>query len=511
MHDRRPALRAVPQPRPAAPGETSAALVDEQAERAVLGAMLLADEQAPAVYEAARRVVRCRRVRGVNGVWDYRGDFFEPRHNVLFACMGQVIERGDRLDIITLAAELRRARGYEDEHGLLNTVGGVQYLGDLYETLPTWAHVESHARIVADLAAARRMLEACESSAADLRARGPAALRDCLARVAEARTERRGKAARRMSDVVESAWDQVAETLAGRRAPVPTGFAALDGDEHGLGHFAGGLHRGELVVVTADQGGGKTAWVLQIALHAARQGRSVLVISQEMSAEALYWRLACADAKVDSGLLRSGRLSQDDVTALQAASRGYVNLDLRVVDCGCNVDDIRTAALSVAATGPLHLVVVDYLQILDAPEDAPDKAHEVVDANALAMKKLARELDAPVVLLSQFNRSAQTTPRKPRIQDLKGSGGIESHADVIVALWPEGGRRDGPMPAELPVEGLILKNRNGPTEAFPMVFERALTRFREVVKRTEGAVPPSYPDDLPEGMPAAAPGDGCAP
>lgn len=305
--------------------------------------------------------------------------------------------------------------------------------------------------------------------------------------------------------------DEVAETLAGRRAPVPTGFAALDGDEHGLGHFAGGLHRGELVVVTADQGGGKTAWVLQIALHAARQGRSVLVISQEMSAEALYWRLACADAKVDSGLLRSGRLSQDDITALQAASRAYVNLDLRVVDCGCNVDDIRTAALSVAATGPLHLVVVDYLQILDAPEDAPDKAHEVVDANALAMKKLARELDAPVVLLSQFNRSAQTTPRKPRIQDLKGSGGIESHADVIVALWPEGGRRDGPMPAELPVEGLILKNRNGPTEAFPMVFERALTRFREDVKRTEGAVPPSYPDDLPEGMPAAAPAGECAP
>ncbi len=501
MRDRPAPLRALPSlATRAAAVEKGSPLVDLEAERAVLGALLLADAEAPGVYELVRRTLRCRRVRGVHGVWDYRGDFFEPRHNVIFACMGQVLGRGDRLDVITLAAELRTARGGEDDdQGLLNTVGGVQYLGDLSDSLPTWAHAESHARIVADLAAARRLLDACEAAALDLRARGPAALRDCLARVAEARTERRGKAARSMAEVVDAAWDQVAETLGGRRRPVPTGFAALDGDDRVVGYFAGGLHRGELVVVTADQGGGKTAWVLQVALFAARQGLSVLVISQEMSAEALHWRLACADAKVDSGALRSGRLTQDQLDALLAASNAYTKLPLRVVDCGCNVDDVRTAALAVAATGPLHLVVVDYLQILDAPEDASDKAHEVVDANALAMKKLARELDAPVVLLSQFNRSAQTTPRKPRIQDPKGSGGIESHADVIVALWPEGGRRDGPMPAELPVEGLILKNRNGPTESFPMVFERALTRFREDVKRVEGAQPPSYPDDMPEG------------
>lgn len=499
-HDRRPVLRALPPP-PTAAAE-GGPNVDLDAERAVLGAVLLAAGDAPGVYERARRIVRCRRTRGYSRQWSYEGDFADPRHNVLFACMGAILGRGEPVDVITLVAELRRAQGGEDgEAGLLNTVGGAQYIGELYETLPTWAHVESHARIVAELAAARRLLEACESAALDLRTRGPAALRDALARIADARTERRGKAARSMTEVAESAWDQVAETLGGRRRPVPTGFAALDGDELGVGYFAGGLHRGELVVVTADQGGGKTAWVLQIALHAARQGLSVLVVSQEMSAEALHWRLACADAKVDSGSLRSGRLTQDDLTALQNASRGYVGLDLRVVDCGCSVDDIRTAALAVATSGPLHLVVVDYLQILDAPEDAPDKAHEVIDHNALAMKRLARELDAPVVLLSQFNRSAQTTPRKPRIQDLKGSGGIESHADVIVALWPEGGRRDGPMPAELPVEGLILKNRNGPTESFPMVFERALTRFREVVVKREGAVPPSYPDDLdmPEG------------
>lgn len=498
MPDRPRALRVVPPPRPFdVTAETNGALVDLDAEQGVLGAMLLADEQAPGAYEIARRVLRCRRVRGVGGTWDYRGDFADPRHNVIFVCMGQVLERGDRLDIITLAAELRCAHG--DGEGLLNTVGGVQYLGELYEHLPTWAHVESHARLVADLAAARRLLEAFEAGVHDLRARGPAALRDALAGVGAARSERRGKAARRMAEVVESAWDHLAETQAGRRLPVPTGFRSLDGDEHGVGLMAGGLHRGELVVVTADQGGGKTAWVLQVALHAARQGPSVLVVSQEMSAEALYWRLACGDAKVDPGRLRSGRLSQDDINALQAASRAYVNLGLRVVDCGCNVDDIRTAALAVAATSPLHLVVVDYLQILDAPEDAPEKAHEVVDANALAMKKLARELDAPVVLLSQFNRAAQGAPRKPRIQDLKGSGGIESHADVIVALWPEGGRRDGPMPAEMPVEGLILKNRNGPTEPFAMVFERALTRFREVVVKHEGAQPPSFYDDMPGG------------
>lgn len=474
-------------------------LADFEAERAVLGAVLLAGDDALVAYERARRLLRCRRVRGVGGAWSYEGDFADPRHNVLFACMGALLDRGEPVDVVTLVHELRVAggggAGDSPERGLLNTIGGAQYLSELTDEVPTAAHVETHARIVADLAAARRVLEACEQSAADLRTRGHAALRDTLSRIGAARVERRGKAARRLSDVVESAWEQVGESMGGRRRPVPTGFRALDGDEHGVGLFAGGLHRGELVVVTADQGGGKTAWTLQVAMHAATQGFSVLVVSQEMSAEALFWRLACGDAGVDPGRLRSGRLTDEDVRALQVASRAYVGLDLRVVDAGCSVEEVRAAALAVAATGPLHMVVVDYLQILDAPEDAPDKAHEIIDHNALAMKKLAREIDAPVVLLSQFNRAAQTSPRPPRIQDLKGSGGIESHADVIVALWPEGGRRDGPMPPELPVEGLVLKNRNGPTEPFRMVFERARTRFREDVGHREGACPPPADDD----------------
>lgn len=501
MRERRRELAPVPT-------DASGPLVDLEAERAVCGAVLLAGEDAPAVYERARRHLRCARARTPAGRWSYDGDFADPRHSVIFACMGAVLARGEGLDIITLASELRRAAGAEAgdddgggrEGGLLNTVGGTQYLGELYDTLPTWAHVESHARLVADLAAARRLLAAFEGGASRLRALGAGAVAEALRGVAEARVERRGKAARSMEAVAVSAWKQLEDALDGRRRPVPTGFAGLDGDAHGVGLFAGGLHRRELVVVVADQAGGKTSWALQVATHAATAaGRSVLVVSQEMSGEQLHWRMACAAANVDGQKVRAGLLPADDLNALQRESERLAGLDLRVVDAGCTAEEVRGAALASHAQRPVDLVVVDYLQILDAPEGAGAKdEHEVIDANAKAMKRLAEQLDCPVVLLSQFNRTGQNAQREPRMQDLKGSGAIESHADTILALYSTATRAGGAPPPEYPVKLIVMKQRSGPTGEVHLVFERAFTRFREDVQRREGAAPPSAYDDMPE-------------
>lgn len=474
---------------------------DPRAERAVLCAILLDAGGERAVYERVRSIIRAGRSKRRDGSWDYFGDFAEERHNVLFACMGAVLGRGEDLDFITLVRELSAARGGDDGRGLLNAVGGAQYVGDLLGEVTTTAHCESHARIVADCASARRLDEAYASGRRMLATSGARAVGDALALVAAARSARQTKRVRTMAEVADSAWVQLAESLEGHRRPVPTGFRALDGDEHGVGYFAGGLHRSELVVVAADQGGGKTAWVLQVLTFGARAGCAVLLISQEMSGESLHWRMVCALSKVDSQRVRAGRLSQDDLHALQRASAELAGLDIRVVDAGCNADDIRAATLACHAERPLHLVAVDYLQILDAPDGSSAKElHEVIDANALAMKRLAREVDCPVVLLSQFNRTGQNAGREPRIQDLKGSGAIESHADTIIALHPSGGRQGGAPPPEVPTDLLILKQRNGPTEKVKLTFVRALTCFREEVGHYEGAVPPSAHDgDFPEG------------
>jgi len=476
------------------------ALADLRAEQAVLGAVLLAAEDAPRVYELARLHLRCSRRRGVGGRWAYEGDFSEPRNAVIFSCMGAVLARGEPLDALTLLAELRRAGGGEaDEVSLLNTVGGAAYVSDLIDAVPTAAHVEAHAKIVADCAAARRLVEAFEDGARALRSGGPPAVAVALRGVADARVERRGKAARTMEAIMLSAWKQLEDALDGRRPPVPTGFPSLDGDELRVGLFAGGLHRRELVVVVADQAGGKTSWALQVATHAAAQGRSVLVVSQEMSGEALHWRMACAASGVDNQKVRAAKLTGDELNALQRESERLMRLDLRVVDSGCTADEVRAAALACHAQRPVDLVVVDYLQILDAPEGAGQlDEHEVIDANAKAMKRLAEQLDCPVVLLSQFNRTGQNAQREPRMQDLKGSGAIESHADTIVALYSQAARQGGAPAAEYPVKLIVMKQRNGPTDAVPLVFERAFTRFREDVGQHEGAAPPSYPDDLPE-------------
>ena len=186
------------------------ALADLRAEQAVLGAVLLAAEDAPRVYELARLHLRCSRRRGVGGRWAYEGDFSEPRNAVIFSCMGAVLARGEPLDALTLLAELRRAGGGEaDEVRLLNTVGGAAYVSDLIDAVPTAAHVEAHAKIVADCAAARRLVEAFEDGARALRSGGPPAVGTrsvsrrarALRRTATA-TQRPSTSSRIRSDVV---------------------------------------------------------------------------------------------------------------------------------------------------------------------------------------------------------------------------------------------------------------------------------------------------------------------
>ncbi len=283
-----------------------------------------------------------------------------------------------------------------------------------------------------------------------------------------------------MQHHAERAWEQMIDAQDGRTAAIPTGLTGLDGDDEQPGLLGGGLHPGELVVVAADQAGGKTTFALQALLHAAKRGAQVLLLSQEMNGSDIFTRFECSEARVPLDRLRAGKLTHDEIQSLGQAAKSLAELPIRICDTGsASVSDIRNAALVARARGGVGLVVVDYLQILEPLASSRDaRPHEIIDANTRALKVLAREISAPVLLLSQFNRASQAERRSPRIQDLKGSGGIESHADVVMVLHPAEGRQGGPAPDEVPTELMVLKNRSGPTGTVRLMFERRHLRFR---------------------------------
>lgn len=455
--------------------------VDLAAERAVLAAVLLDNRTLPRIASTL----------------ESPDDFHEPRHQTIWQAFLSLWSADEPIDVMTAASALRAM-------DRLNTVGGTQYLGELTDEIPTIAHCEAHARIVADSARARRYLDALEEATMIMRGDGDPerAIERAMARVSSVRMTRRNAAWSSMRDVAERAWADLVARQQGHRTPVPTGFRALDGApfdpqaperERDVGLLGGGLLPGELVVVAADQGGGKTAFALQLLRHAASRGLRALLVSQEMDGAELHWRLTCSAAGIASTRVRASHLTEGEAVALQRASREFTSLPIRICDKGSvNVTELRVGALDAAAEGAVELIVVDYLQILDPPPGM-NESHtaEVIDANARALKKLAREIGCPVVVLSQFNRAGQLAGRKPRIQDLKGSGGIESHADIIMVLHPSEGRCDGPASDDVDTDLLVLKSRGGPTGEVPLRFERRFTRFVERARESDDEFEPS--------------------
>lgn len=461
--------------------------VDLAAERAVLAAVLLDNRALPRIAK----------------VLDSHEDFFDPRHQVIWQAFRSLSDAHTPIDINTSAAALRAMNR-------LNSIGGAQYLSELTDEIPTVAHCEAHALIVADAARARRYLDALWEASMIMQGDGDPerAITRSMARMASARTTHRDAAWRSMSSVAEEAWNDLIGRREGALDLVPTGFRALDGTSvtraavegraPDVGLFGGGLLAGELVVVAADQGGGKTAFALQLLHHAATQGLHVLLVSQEMDRVELHWRFACSIAGVSSTIVRGAMLTETEAIALQRASKEIASLPIRVCDTGSvDIAELRIGALNAVAEGPVSLIVVDYLQILDPPPGMSEShTAEVIDANARALKKLAREIRCPVVVLSQFNRAGQLAGRKPRIQDLKGSGGIESHADIIMVLHPSEGRSDGPASDNVDIDLLVLKSRSGPTGEVPLRFERRFTRF---VERDDDFASPRPPSSRPAG------------
>ena len=419
---------------------------DPEAERAVLAAALLDESGERAVLARMRPIISAE-------------DFHDPRHATIWEAICAVADRDERLDVLTLISELRARQR-------LNTVGGAQCIAELTDFIPTTAHCESHARIVADHALARRVERAGRrlvASALDY-AKGPADLVAAAQGVLDLACARHDTAgASSMSDAVD---EEMRRILADHDETVrPTGIAPLDRA------LCGGMREGDLVIPGGRPSSGKSAFAFQVAWNLAERGWTVVLVSLEMPRISVVQRVVAQRDGMDLGRIRARAFVGDEADRYCDAVDATRSLPLRIVDRGdVTPAELRAICLTERARAPggrLGAVVFDYLQKGKPDRECESREQEVASI-ARALKSLAKELKCPVIAPAQLNRGVESRGRRgedgdggsderPRMSDFRGSGEIEQEADIMIGIH---------RPARAPHtrELWVLKQRNGPTD-----------------------------------------------
>jgi replicative DNA helicase len=434
-----------------------------EAEQAVLGAMLLDQDAA---------------LRAVEMVDDTM--FFREEHRRLFRAMRGLIERRSVIDPVTLNDELER-------RGELAQVGGPEYAAELVDAAPTAANLEHHARILRDKAILRRLIEASTQTiteAYDGRSQAPELLDIAESRIFHISQQRLDQGFTRLKEMLWPAMERIealqrsGKTITG----VPTGFVDLDG-------LTSGFQPSELIIVAARPSMGKTALVLNIAAHAATASPAVgvAIFSLEMSKDAVVQRLLTAEALVDSSRVRRSALRDADFTRLARAAGILQGCPMWIDDSpAITLLEMRSKARRLKAEHDIGLVVVDYLQLMRSPEHSENRVQEISDISR-SLKGLARELQVPVVALSQLSRASEQRggERKPILSDLRDSGAIEQDADVVIFIHrPEYYDKEDESKRGM-AEIMLAKHRNGPTGDVTLRFSREFTRFDNFSAREE--------------------------
>jgi len=437
-----------------------------EAEQAVLGAMLLDPEAS---------------LRAAELVDDSM--FYRESHRRLWRALRALIEQRMVVDHITIREELER-------RGDLAAAGGIEYLDELVNAVPTAANLEYHARILRDKSIQRRLIEAATQIITETYEQKSAAseLLDLAeARIFKIAETRRDDGFTRIKEMLWPTMERI-ETLQGRDnvlTGVPSGFADLD-------ELTTGFQASELVIVAARPSMGKTAFCLNLATHAAIEGHGVAVFSLEMSKDALVQRMLCAEARVDSQAVRRGTLRDTDFTRLARAAGILQNSPVWIDDTpALTLLEMRSKARRLRAENDVKLVIVDYLQLMRSPEYSENRVQEISDISR-SLKALARELEVPVIALSQLSRASEQRggDRLPLLSDLRDSGAIEQDADLVLFIHrPEMYKdlRDKAEQAGDSIEGradvILAKHRNGPTGMIDLYFHKNFTRFDDRTNR----------------------------
>jgi len=452
-----PGLRAVDNEGDGAPRFDRTPPQDIEAEQSVLGGMLLSKDAIADVIEVLRS-----------------NDFYRPAHQLIYDAILDLYGRGEPADAVTVAAELSRA-------GSIGRVGGHPYLHTLISGVPTAANAGYYAEIVAERSVLRRLVEAgtriVQMGYGAAGGEGMAGTVDDVVDRAQAEiyevTERRtSEDYVRIEDLLQSTMDELERIQVNDgHGGVPTGFEQLDEMLHGL-------HPGQMVVVAGRPGSGKSTLAMDFARSAAIKHHAPTVIfSLEMSKQDIMMRLFSAEARVKLNDIRSGRMSDDDWRKIALRSSELAEAPLFVDDSpNLTMMEIRAKSRRLKQRHGLRLIVIDYLQLMTSGKRVESRQQEVSEFSR-AMKLIAKELEVPVVALSQLNRGPeQRTDKKPMLSDLRESGSIEQDADVVLLVHREDMyERESPRAGEADI--IIAKHRNGPTGNAVVAFQGHLSRF----------------------------------
>jgi replicative DNA helicase len=412
---------------------------------------------------------------------DGQAAFYDRRHQIIYTALVDMFNARLPIDLITLQQRLK-------DRQLLEEAGGLSYLSELQDAVPSAANLSYYLDIVREKFLLRRMIQTCTEIVGrvyDYEGEVEALLdeveRDVL-RISESRVQ---TGALTTKELVGHAI-QTIENYFNRQGALnglSTGFPDLD-------RMTDGLHASEMIVIAARPSMGKTSLAMNIVEHVAlEQKLPVAVFSLEMSAEALILRMMCSLARVNLRSIREGFMAESDFPKLTTAAGRLANARLFIDDtAGLSILQLRARARRLHQMHGIKLFVVDYLQLLHSTSrrSQENRQQEIADISS-GLKSLAKELKVPVLVLSQLNRELERDKtRKPRLSDLRESGAIEQDADLVGLLYkPNAGEEDDGVAEEsegVPVNLLIAKQRNGPTGDVPLTFLKPFTRFESAAK-----------------------------
>lgn len=438
-----------------------------EAEQAVLGAMLI-DKEA---------IAKATEVLSAD-------DFYREAHRVIFSAMLELYNKNEAVDMVTVTEILKRDNKLED-------IGGIAYITSLANVVLTAANVKYHAEIVAEKSVLRQLVRV----STEIAAMGYEANEDvgtlldtAESRILEISNRKKKNDFTAINDILMDSVQSIESLLQnkGGLTGLPAGFADLD-------KLTSGLHPSDFIILAARPSMGKTALALNIVQNVALRAhkviggepRSVAFFSLEMSKEQLVNRMLCAEAGIDSQRLRVGEMHDEDWTHLWDACDTMSRAKIYIDDtAGITAMDMRSRARRLKAEHGLDLIVVDYLQLMQGSgkrNNSGDRQQEVSEISR-SMKALARELDVPVLALSQLSRSVESRQvKRPMLSDLRESGSLEQDADIVAFLY----REDyyNPETENKHTELIIAKHRNGPVDTVNLFFQKQFTKFVGFTKR----------------------------
>ncbi len=431
-----------------------------EAEQSVIGSILLENEALLKAVEVLRPE-----------------DFYRESHRQIYQCLLELFERNEPADLITLTENLKKKKKIEE-------IGGASYLAEISEKIPTAANIEYYAKIVRQKSILRNLIH----SASEIVTKATSAEEEVedildysektIFQISEFQIKPSFYA---LKDILKSTFKDIEKLYEKKQliTGVPTGYTDLDS-------MTSGFQPSDLIIVAGRPSMGKTAFALNIAQNAATEGNvATAIFSLEMSKEQLSMRMLCSEARVDNHKLRSGFIAESEWGKLSMAAGKLADSKIYIDDTpGISVFEMRAKARRLQAEHGLGLIMVDYLQLMSGSKGRSDSREQEISEISRSLKALAKELNVPVIALSQLNRRLEDrTDKRPHMADLRESGAIEQDADVIIFIYRDEVYHPDTEESKGKAEIIIGKQRNGPTGEVILTFINEYTRFENYTYR----------------------------